>query len=251
MPAIVAHRGDSAHHPENTLAAFAAAADAGADVVEFDVRRSRDGNLVVIHDPKIAPGSIAPVAELTLAQIKALEPEIPTLDEALELLRGRVALEVEIKNVPGEPGFEPAGKTIARDVVSALRRHAFTDAFVASFDAESLKSVRELDSGRDTGLLVDPSANLDEVLESVADSHSILLPEARALETAGRSFIDRVHERGIRLCAWIVDDAASIGRLFELGVDAVETNDPALGVVVRDRVRSPRRVGTGRLAPGS
>jgi glycerophosphoryl diester phosphodiesterase len=223
-PAVVAHRGASAQHPENTLDAFEAAVDAGADIVEFDVRRSADGALVVAHD----------ATELTLAEIKRLQPEIPTLDEVLEQLHGRVALEVEIKNAPAEAGYEPAGATVARDVVAALRRHAFADAFVASFDAECLRSVEELDPATATGLLVEPVHDLGRALEIAAGRHAFLLPEATALERAGRTFIDAAHDRGVRVCTWTGDDAPTIERLFELGADAVETNDPALGVRVRD-----------------
>jgi glycerophosphoryl diester phosphodiesterase len=228
---VVAHRGASAHQPENTLAAFEAAVAAGADIVELDVRRSADGALVVRHDPTVGPAN---VAEVTLAEIEAMQPEIPTLDAVLELLRGRVALEVEIKNVPGEAGYEPSGSTIAGDVVGALRRHAFAAAFVASFDPDCLHSVGEIDPELATGLLVEPPGDLDQALELAAGRHAFLLPEATALEAAGPAFIDRAHERDLYLCAWTVDDPDALERLFELGVDAVETNDPALGVRVRD-----------------
>lgn len=155
----------------------------------------------------------------------------------LEALRGRVALEVEIKNVPGEPGYEPAGAGIAAEVVAALRSHAFREAFVASFDEACLRSVQGLDADRETGLLVNPERDLGRSLEiATSGRHGFLLPEARALEDVGGGFIDRAHESGVRICTWTVDDADVIERLFELGVDAVETNDPALGVGVRDRI---------------
>lgn len=205
--------------------------DAGVDVVELDVRRTAGGELVVVHDPTI---SEAPVAELTLSELRRLRPQVPTLDETLERLRGRVALEVEIKNGPHEVGYEPAGRTIAREVVAALREYAFDDVFVSSFDEECLRSVNELDGRIATGLLVDESADLDGALELVAARHGFLLPEAGALERAGRAFIDRAHERDVRVCIWTVDDAPTLGRLFSLGVDGIETNDPALGVTVRD-----------------
>jgi glycerophosphoryl diester phosphodiesterase len=224
---VVAHRGASAHHPENTLSAFEAAVSAGADIIELDVRRSADGVLVVVHD----------ATELTLAEIRRLQPEIPSLDEVLELLRGRVALEVEIKNVPHEAGFEPAGKGIARDVVDALRRVASTNAFISSFDPECLRSVKELDPGMPTGLQVHASDDLDHALALAAGRHAFLLPEATVLETAGREFIEDAHERDVCVCAWTVDDPIAIERLFALGVDAVETNDPALGVAARDSFR--------------
>lgn len=199
------------------------------------MRRSADGVLVVRHDPTIESAS---VCDLTLGELRAGQRDIPTLDEALDLLRGRAALEVEIKNVPGEAGYEPAGATVARDVVAALRRHAFVEAFVSSFDEECLRSVKEVDGGIATGLQVD--ADLEQALEIVAGRHAFLLPEAGALERAGRAFVDRAHERDVRICAWTVDDAAEFQRIFELGADAVETNDPALGVRVRDSLATRR-----------
>lgn len=208
---------------------------AGADVVEFDVRRSADGVLVVRHDPTIESAN---VCDLTLDELRAMQPNIPTLDDVLDLLRGRAALEVEIKNVPGESGYEPSGATIARDVVATLRRHAFAEAFVSSFDEECLRSVKEVDGGIATGLQVD--ADLEPALDIVAGRHAFLLPEVGALERAGRPFIDRAHERDVRICAWTVDDAAGFQRVFELGADAVETNDPALGVRVRDSLATRR-----------
>jgi glycerophosphoryl diester phosphodiesterase len=239
-PAVVAHRGASAHHPENTLAAFDAAVDAGADIVELDVRRTVDGGLVVIHDPTIAlaSGGSVPVSDLTVAEIRRRRPEIPSLDEVLERLRGRVALEVEIKNDPNEAGYEPGGTGIARGVVAAVRRRAFTDAFIASFDPQCLRSVKEIDREFPTGLLVDPARDLDHALEvTVTGGHAFLLPAATAFVSAGRAFVDHARDRNILICTWTVDDPTAIAHLFELGVDAVETNDPAVGVKIRDRVR--------------
>jgi glycerophosphoryl diester phosphodiesterase len=106
-----------------------------------------------------------------------------------------------------------------------------------SFDAECLRSVKEIDRDVRTGLLVDPARDLDHALETAAaDGHPLLLPEATALEAAGKAFIEHAHERDVHICAWTVDDAEAIERLFKLGADAVETNDPAVGVNVRDRI---------------
>lgn len=210
--------------------------DAAADIVELDVRRTADGELVVVHDATI---SEVPVAELALSEIGRLQPGIPTLDETLELLRGRVALEVEIKNDPNEVGYEPTGSTIAREVAAALHRHAFSDAFVASFDQECLRSVQQFDDGIETGLLLHEHEDLDGGLENAAGRHGFLLPEARALERAGRAFIDRAHDSDVLVCTWTVDDASTLARLFRLGADAVETNDPSLGVTVRDSLTTP------------
>lgn len=96
---IVAHRGDHSHVEENTLAAFTAAIEGGADGIELDVRRSGDGIPLVFHDAELEG---QPLAALTWAEIRARKPSIPSLEEALLHVRGRIALDIELK----EAGYE-------------------------------------------------------------------------------------------------------------------------------------------------
>ena len=97
-PIVVAHRGASVEQPENTIEAFEAAIEAGADAVEFDVRLTADGVPVVMHDPDVSrtTGGAGLVSEITVAEIRKLG--IPTLEEALACLAGRVAADIELKN---------------------------------------------------------------------------------------------------------------------------------------------------------
>jgi glycerophosphoryl diester phosphodiesterase len=96
LPSVIAHRGVwGAGLPENSLAAFEQAIGAGADMIEFDVRRTRDRELIIFHDAELAG---APVASLTRSEIASLAGVLPPLlEEALELARGRIALDVELK----------------------------------------------------------------------------------------------------------------------------------------------------------
>jgi hypothetical protein len=113
---VIAHRGDSAHRPENTLASFASALEVGSQLVEFDVRLTRDGMPVVIHDATLdrTTTGTGPVREHTLSEVRAVSagyPElfasayaserVPTLAEALGFLRGRARVMIEIKEEPG------------------------------------------------------------------------------------------------------------------------------------------------------
>jgi glycerophosphoryl diester phosphodiesterase len=250
-PAIVAHRGASASHPENTLAAFEAAIGAGADMVELDVRLTADGVLVVIHDPDVSTTTSGHgfVSELTVQQIKHLDiahsqmaPErIPTLREALSVLVGRVAVEIEIKNAPDEPGFEPSAETAVRAVAELVTETGFELAFVASFDPDCIGLVRTLAPSLITGLLVGESIDLEAALDSVTEhGHQLLLPDVSAVKAAGADFVDEAHDRGVRLCVWTVDDPIEIGSLFAAGIDAVETNDPSAGIPARDLARTNR-----------
>src|SRR5688500_15920991 len=101
MTAVWAHRGASRAERENTLAAFASAVAMGADGVELDVRRTRDGAMAVHHDAALADGRL--LAELTVADLPA---DVPLLDAALDAC-GDLVVNVEIKNLPGEPDFDP------------------------------------------------------------------------------------------------------------------------------------------------
>ena len=112
-PLVIAHRGDSARRPENTLASFASALEIGAEVVEFDVQLTKDGEVVVIHDPTVdrTTDGTGRVVELTLAELRRLSAgyparfgdqyrgeKIPTLSEVLGLIRDRAIGMIEIKH---------------------------------------------------------------------------------------------------------------------------------------------------------
>src|SRR5688572_6117496 len=123
-PVVVAHRGASAERPENTLAAFARAADLGADAVEFDVRVTADGRGVVLHDDTLdrTTDGEGPLAKRTLAEVRGLraggEP-VPTVEEALGALSGRCAAVIEIKHQPG------GGERAVDEACRALAEVAF------------------------------------------------------------------------------------------------------------------------------
>ena len=249
-PAVVAHRGASARYPENTLPAFQGAIDAGADLVELDVRLTADGVPVILHDldVSITTDGAGPVHQLTLAEIKRLdaskgrgEPaKVPTLQEALELLSGRVGVNIEVKNLPEEPSFDSPKEQAVQRTLSTLHDVAFSGPVViCSFNWLSIERVRELEPTIPTGFLtvagIDPSASLTYVKSK---GHSLVLPHVVALLSADEAFVEAAHAEGVRVGTWTVDDAPSIERLFEMRVDAVATNDPALAAPIRDRFRA-------------
>jgi glycerophosphoryl diester phosphodiesterase len=249
-PLVVAHRGASAAYPENTLQSFEGAVAADADLVELDVRLTADGVPVVMHDLDVSSTTDGEgfVHRLTLAEVRALDasgggPErvgVPTLEEALELLAGRAGVNVEIKNLPGEASFDSPREAIAEAVVALLLRMDFPGpTLVSSFNWLSIERVRALDPDLPTGFLtiaaIDPGAAL---VYARSAGHTHVLPQAPALVAAGEAFVRDVHELGLRVGTWTVDDPGAIERLFSWGVDAVATNDPAVAVPIRDRFRS-------------
>jgi glycerophosphoryl diester phosphodiesterase len=249
-PVIVAHRGASATHPENTLESFDAAVGAGADLVEFDVRMTSDGVAVVMHDADVSRRTDGSgfVHELTLAELKRLDAsggrgpraEVPTLHEVLELLSGRVGVDIEIKNLPGEPGFESPVESAADATLRELERASFDgEVLVTSFNWLSIEHVKAVRPDVPTGFLstaaIDPRAAL---VYARAKGHEFVLPQAAAVVEAGDGFLADAHAEGVRVGTWTVDDPEEMRRLFDLGVDAVATNDPVAGAPVRDARRA-------------
>jgi glycerophosphoryl diester phosphodiesterase len=248
-PLVVAHRGASAAYPENTLASFQGAVEAGADVVELDVRLTADEVAIILHDPDVSATTNGSgfVHALTLDQVKRLDAsggrgrptEIPTLREALEFLSGRAGINMEIKNLPGEPSFDSPREAATQEVVRLLHETGFEGSvLVSSFNWLSIERVQELEPAIPTGFLtnaaVDPWATL---VYARSRGHAFVLPQAPALFEAGEDFVDAAHEDRIRVGTWTVDDPQAIEQLFRMGVDAVATNDPLAAVPIRDRFR--------------
>jgi glycerophosphoryl diester phosphodiesterase len=237
-PMVVAHRGASVEEPENTIAAFEAAIDAGADAVEFDVRMTADGHAVVMHDPDVSrtTDGTGLVCEMTLEEIRRLGA--PTLEETLRCLSGRAAADIEIKNSPDEPGHTPDTEPAVEATLAALDEVAFAGpVIVSSFNPMSIAHSRILRPDVPTGLLTWYDVQADQALErATTGGHPWVLPFVSKVLEAGDGYGDRVHDDGALLGVWIADDPDTARRLFELGADAVATNDPRAIVPIRDEV---------------
>jgi glycerophosphoryl diester phosphodiesterase len=135
--AVIAHRGEHLSHAENTLPAFQAAIDAGADYFELDVRTTADGRLVLMHDATVdrTTNGKGRVSELTYAEVRALRAGgevIPTFEEALALARGKIQVYVDCKQV--SPG----------DLIGALERHQMLERVVVYGGVELLRQARAM-----------------------------------------------------------------------------------------------------------
>jgi glycerophosphoryl diester phosphodiesterase len=244
FPLVVAHRGASSTHPENTLASFEAALALGAPVLELDVRLSAEGIPVVLHDPDLSrttDGS-GRVHELSLEQIQAANAgtverpqRVPAFRTVLDTVSGRGGLAVEIKNIPGEPAYDDEREGIVEAAMAELRASAFRGpVLIISFNPRSIAAAKRLTPTLPTGFLSTRPVDPDTALEHVLDAgHEFVFPGYRTLLPAGPAFIERAHQSGIRVGTWTVDDRETFGRLLDWGVDAVATNDPAMGLEVR------------------
>jgi glycerophosphoryl diester phosphodiesterase len=235
-PLVIAHRGDSAHRPENTLASFASALALGADFVEFDVQLTRDGHVVVIHDPTLerTTDGTGRVADHTLAELRRLSAgcpqrfgdayrgeRIPTLSEVLGMLRDRAVATIEIKHdavtADAEGGIE--AHTIAELRKAGMEKQAA----VISFSRTALLRCRDLAPEIARGYLV-LRGEVGDVLRGARETAStVVLPEKGMLSAELR---DRAREAGIKLATWVVDDPAELRALAVFDLYGIGSNRP-------------------------
>lgn len=238
FPAVVAHRGASSTHPENTLGAFEEAVRLGARLVEFDVRLSRDAMPVVMHDPTVdrttdGRGRVDELDASELAVLNAGDAEspqpVPALGDVLDRLSERAGVVLEVKNLPWEPGYRSDARPIVETILWALERSGFVGpVLLVSFDPQTLDVCRSLAPDVPAGLLSAPPVDPREALAFAVDHGlEMVLPGTRSLIPAGGSFVEEVQRQGLRLGTWTVDDPVVLKDVLDLGVDAVASNDPA------------------------
>ncbi|WP_320772758.1 glycerophosphodiester phosphodiesterase family protein [Streptomyces sp. CRN 30] len=247
-PVVIAHRGASAYAPENTLAAVDKAAELGIDWVENDVQRTRDGELVVIHDeslrrttdveevyPDRAPWQ---VKDFTAAEIARLDAgswfgaayagaRVPTLEQFVARLeRHHQKLLLEIKSPELYPGIEHETLKVLGNEGWLDRRHVSGRLIVQSFSADSVRTVHELKPAVKTGFLGTPPVSdlpaYAEFTDQINPSHDSL---SLGYVSAVQAFTGP-RGRPMEVFAWTVDDAADARVTAGYGVDGIITNRP-------------------------
>jgi glycerophosphoryl diester phosphodiesterase len=197
-----------------------------------------DGHPVVIHDAALdrttdAAGlvrdhTLAEVLRATIPDPRGRSLTVPTLHETLASLSGRAAVDVEIKNVPGDPDFDPDDDVAVALVHHALDDVAFVgDVIVSSFNPRSIAVSRALRPEVPTGLLANVDVDAAAALHFAGEQgHAWVLPFVDRVVEQGDGFAGAVHAAGLSLGTWIVDDPARARVLLAAGVDAVATNEP-------------------------
>jgi glycerophosphoryl diester phosphodiesterase len=220
--AVQAHRGSpdpAAGVRENTLGAFALARALGADGVELDVRVTVDGALAVHHDAVVA--GAGPVHELSVTELPSY---VPLLADALEACAGML-VNIEIKNHPGEPAFDPTERASAL-VVGVLEELGRVDpVVVSSFWSGALAAVRSLDPSVPCGLLVLPSFDAGVGITGARDlgCTAVHLP----VNLVDRDTVATAHAAGLAVAAWTVAAPAVLDAVLAAGVDTAITDDVA------------------------
>lgn len=247
-PLRIGHRGAAALAPENTLESFRAAVAAGVDLVEFDVLRLHGGQLVVAHSydlHEVSHGTRrGTIRDMHLAEIRAVCPDVPTLDEALAFF----AEEAPDTGVHVDLKSDRAGEAVS----AALDRFGLRErTLLSSFHQRALRRLAHGAPGLRLGvsfprdrLGVDRRLGFRPVVGSglralrVATPRLVgsLLTRSRASSLVlhhalvSASAVERAHARGASVVAWTVDDARDLERVTAAGVDAVVTNDPSIFV---------------------
>ena len=223
-PLIIGHRGASAVAPENSMAAFRAAIEAGADGIEFDVRLSRDGVPVIIHDDTLqrTHGLRRRVVDLTAEELRSVG--VPSLRDLFELMsQNDLILCLEIK------GSSPE---LAGQCCELVREFSFEErVIVECFDLNVLKLIN-----LKTAALFEPRIYTDQSLidRALKVSASVLALHHRL---AKPSLVEKAKLAGFRVVVWTVDDPAWVERAQSMGIEAVITNDPAMMIEASDRLR--------------
>jgi glycerophosphoryl diester phosphodiesterase len=222
MTQVLAHRGASNASRENTIDAFRLAGELGCDAVELDVRRTADGQLIVHHDARLADGRA--IVDLSAADLPA---HIPDLQAALDACSG-MWVNVEIKNDPHDPDFDPTD-SIADATVAALSHRGEDDRWlISSFRLETVDRCKGLAAGIRTAWLVLEVPD-DVIATMVSRGHTALHPW---VGTLGRSHIDVCHGAGIEVNTWTCDDPQRMAELIEWGIDGICTNVPDVAIEV-------------------
>jgi glycerophosphoryl diester phosphodiesterase len=248
-PILFAHRGSKAHAPENTLASFRLAVEQRADAIELDVKLTRDGYVVVLHDQTVdrTTNGHANLSDLTLEEVKRLDAgsffgaqyageQIPTLDEVFVTVGKQVFINVELTN------YATPRDRLVEKVAQIIRRHGQVDnVLFSSFLSLNLLSARRLLPDVPVGYLANEglggavarSTNGQRIAPHIIHPY---------VNDATDDFVRKQHAIGRRVHVWTVNDPKDMQRLFNLGIEGIFTDDPLLARSVLESTRQAAKM---------
>lgn len=239
IPQITAHRGSSIYAPENTMAAFKKAIEDNTDWIELDVHETKDGVLVVSHDANIKriTGKKAYIYDLTYDELQKYtigswinlnfqEEKIPTLEEVLIYCKGKVKLNIELKPTGHETNFVPK-------VIELIKKYNYQDdSYLASGKEYVLKEIKMIDENIKT---------IYDMMVAEGDITKFDFADVYSVEQSyiNESLIKKVHNAGKTIYAWTVNDADSMHKFADMGIDNIVTDNPDLAkkILVNDRLK--------------
>jgi glycerophosphoryl diester phosphodiesterase len=213
----IGHRGARAYAPENTIKSFKKAIELGVNAIEFDIRKTKDNQLIVIHDADVkrTTNGKGLVSELTLEEIKGLKTEenekLPTLNEALDFLDRKVNVLIELK----ESGLEE------QTIEAVASRKLEQNVIIVSFLEDALKKIRELNKDAQTGLIYARHKNpIKAALELKAN---YLLSFYKFTHTSN---VQQAHGKGLKIIVWTVNTPEEVAEYKKKGVDGIASDKP-------------------------
>ena len=251
------HRGARARLPENTMPAFEYAIQAGVDALEMDIAVTKDGVVVISHDPMLrrpvctGPRDNAVIHELTLAEVRQWDcgavrnpmyanqkpvpgTHIPTLDDVFRLAsRGTFDYNIETKSFPDKPEFTPPPEEFARMVLAKIREHGLEKRVILqSFDFRTLVAMKKL--APEIRLSALTEADKREFAEIAKEAGAGIVSPNYMLVTRGK--VEAAHRAGLQVVPWTVNRAADWEKMIDAGVDGIISDDPAeLVAYLRER----------------
>ncbi len=226
-PLIIAHRGASAVEPENTLRAFARAMQMGAEMIELDLHATRDGHVVVIHDNDLrhTTNLRGKVSEMTLEEVRRADAgkgeRIPTLQETLELTRGKINLYLEIKD-----------RKAAAETVRMVRDYGVkNDVLLASFDLPLMKKLGEEIKDIEIGLILgnatlNPLVRWREAFPEIALKNYNYQTLCMQVKLCSARLARNIKQQGKKLYVWTANAEQEYQTMIERGVDGICTDTP-------------------------
>lgn len=261
--AVIAHRGASGYAPEHTFAAYDLAIEQGADYLEQDLQLTKDGQLVVLHDPTLdrtargpAESCTGPVGEKTVDQLAACEvgswfsdahpdladpafadQRIPTLAQVFERYGPKVRYYIEVKAPEDQPGIEDALLALLDTAELHSPDGDLPPVVIQSFSAESLRHIHDIRPDLPLVQLNRADAPLDgAALDAIAEYAVGIGPPAARVDQA---LVDAADERCLDVHPFTVDDPAEMARLLGLGVGGMFTDTPDRLVEARAASTTP------------
>lgn len=224
---VIAHRGASAVEPENTLRAFERSIQMGAHMIELDLQLTRDGHVVVIHDDELSHTTNARgrVSRLRLDEVRQADAgkgeRIPTLQETLELTRGRAQLYLEIK------APQAAAETLR--IVRAF--HCQNEVMLASFDIELMRRLGEEVRDMEIGVILgtpslNPITRWREALPWIALRHLNYQTLCMQVKMCSARLARNIKQQGKKLYVWTANSEADYARMIARKVDGIVTDTP-------------------------
>ncbi len=215
---IVGHRGASGYEPENTLLSFQKAVDLGADWIEFDLHRSADGHVVVIHDATVdrTTNGHGKVRDMTLAKLRKLDAgkgqKIPTFQEVIDLAKGKVRMIPELKQ-----------KGIESDVLDVIQQNEVVDdCIVSCFYAGWICRCKQLEPKIRTAAIYSHGPIDFDVMAHDVMADSLFIRK----DMATLAYVKTCQSHGFTVNVWVVDTPEEIAKIAKMRPDFMTSDYP-------------------------